>query len=105
MILITGGTLGDIKTRIRAGNLDDAIAEASWNAHEMAAHTNGIRSTIRTALAQEETTGKEVFANKLRMDSPLNYMIGSLDGHWTLPRQNPWWGFSSSVALLGSYPD
>jgi len=74
--------LGDIKTRIRAGNLDDAaIAEASDRYLRSGGTPTGWRSAIRTALAQEETTGKEVFANKLRVDSPLNYMIDSLDGH------------------------
>ena len=74
--------LGDLKTRIRAGTLDDAaIAEASDRYLRMGGTPTGWRSAVRTALAQEESTGKEVFTSKLRVDSPLNYMIDSLDGH------------------------
>lgn len=73
--------LGDLKTRIRSGTLDDAgIAEASDRYLKSGGTPTGWRSAVRTAMAQEESTGKEVFTSKLRADSPLNYMIDNLDG-------------------------
>ncbi len=71
----------ELKTRIRAGTLeDDDVARLSDAYLRRGGTPTGWRSALRTALAQEDYTGKEIFASKLKMDSPLNHMIDHLDG-------------------------
>ena len=74
--------MSTLKTKLRAGTLsDEDIAKASNEYLRKGGTPTGWRSAYRTLLATEDYTGKEVLANKLRMDSPLNYMIDSLDGY------------------------
>lgn len=72
----------EIKTRIRAGTLNESdVAEASLKYLATGGTPTGWRSAYARALGSEQTDGKEVLLDKLRPDSPLNYMINSLDGY------------------------
>lgn len=74
--------MSELKTRIRAGTLDDEdVAAASLKYLSTGGTPTGWRSAYARALASEDTDGKEMLADKLRPDSPLNYMINSLDGY------------------------
>ena len=72
----------DIKTKIRGGTLtEEDIAEASLAYLERGGTPTGWRSAIAKALGTENTDGKEELAHKLRPNSPLMYMVDSLDGY------------------------
>ena len=72
----------DLKTRIRGGVLtDEDVSKASLRYMENGGTPAGWRAAIAKTLATTETDGKEELANKLRPNSPLYYMVNSLDGY------------------------
>lgn len=74
--------MSDIKTKIRAGVLtEEDIAQASLKYLERGGTPTGWRAAIAKALGTTETDGKEELVHKLRPDSPLMYMVNSLDGY------------------------
>ena len=72
----------DLKTRIRGGVLtEEDVSKASLKYMENGGTPAGWRAAIAKTLATTETDGKEELANKLRPNSPLYYMVNSLDGY------------------------
>lgn len=70
-----------IKTGIRNSDFDEAkLAEFAEEYFRKGGTPTGWRSAVNTALAQTDTSGKEIFIEHLKPNSPLNYMINSLDG-------------------------
>lgn len=70
----------ELKTAIRAGNLsDELIGKLAEEYMRKGGTAQGWRSTLNTSLAQTTVNGKQALADKLRPDSPLNFMIDSLD--------------------------
>lgn len=69
-----------IKNAIRNDNLtDEKLSEAAEKYFKNGGTPTGWRSALRTAIGKTETSGKEVFLERLKDDSPLNYMIDNLD--------------------------
>lgn len=74
--------MSSLRTGIRNGTLTEADVEKASEAYMRKGGTpTGWRSAYRTALAKTETSGREVFADKLKPDNPLNFMIEGLDGY------------------------
>lgn len=70
-----------IKTALRNDNLQDSeIAALAEEYFRFGGTPTGWRSALNTAVATTETSGKEVFVEKLKPDSPLIYMLNGLDG-------------------------
>lgn len=74
------GLMSKLRTGIRNGTLtDEQVAEASHEYMRKGGTPTGWRSAYATALGKTETSGREVFADKLKPDNPLNFMINNLD--------------------------
>jgi hypothetical protein len=70
--------IGKVRTAIRNGDLTDAkLAEFAESYFENGGTARGWRTALNNAIAKTEESGKEVFINKLRPDSPLNWMISN----------------------------
>lgn len=70
-----------LQTAMRNGNLTDEKLEKV--AHEYLDHggsPRGWKAAVQTVIGKTNTSGKEVFLEKLKPDSPFNYMIEHLDG-------------------------
>jgi len=69
-----------LKTAIRNGDLDDEKVERfSAEYLRKGGTSTGWRSAYNTALAQVDTNGKQHLADKLKPDSPINFMINERD--------------------------
>ena len=74
--------MNEVKQRVRAGTLSEGdISEASDAYFRKGGTPTGWRSAINSALASENTDGKEIFIEKLKPNSPLHYMINNMDGY------------------------
>lgn len=74
--------MNEVKQRVRAGTLNEGDVSGASEAYFRKGGTpTGWRSAINSAMASENTDGKEIFIDKLKPNSPLNYMINSLDGY------------------------
>lgn len=72
--------MGEIKTALRNGTLDEAtVARVSEAYFRKGGSPTGWRSAYNTAIAQTNINGKAALVAKLDPDSPLNYMIENLD--------------------------
>lgn len=74
--------MNEVKQRVRAGTLSESdISEASDAYFRKGGTPNGWRSAINSAMASENTDGKEIFVDKLKPTSSLHYMINNMDGY------------------------
>jgi hypothetical protein len=70
-----------LKTGIRNGSLDDdQVEKFSHDYMRKGGTPTGWRSAYNTAIGQTETSGKEVFVNKLKPNNPINYMMNNSIG-------------------------
>lgn len=70
----------ELKTAIRSNSLSDEKLSNLAEEYMRTGTSQGWRSALNTAIAQTEVSGREALLKKLRPDSPLNFMIDSLDG-------------------------
>ncbi len=71
----------EIRTGIRNSDFsDEKLSKAAEEYFRKGGTPTGWRSAVNTALAKTETSGKEIFIEKLKPDSPLQFMINNLDG-------------------------
>ena len=74
--------MNEVKQRVRAGTLSEGDISAASDAYFRKGGTpTGWRSAINSAMASENTDGKEIFVEKLKPNSPLHYMINNMDGY------------------------
>ncbi|WCD44278.1 putative structural protein [Polaromonas phage Tiera] len=70
-----------IRTGIRSGDFDDGkLAGYAEEYFRKGGTPTGWRSAVNTAIGKTETSGKEIFIDKLKPDSPLQFMINNMDG-------------------------
>jgi hypothetical protein len=74
--------MNEVKQRVRAGTLSEGDISTASDAYFRKGGTpTGWRSAINSAMASENTDGKEIFTEKLKPNSPLHYMINNMDGY------------------------
>lgn len=72
--------MNELKVAIRNGTLTDAkIAEAAEKYMRFGGSPTGWRAAYNNALATTTMSGEETFLDKIKDDSPFNYMINNLD--------------------------
>lgn len=73
--------INKLQTAIRNGTLtDEKIGETALKYLDNGGSPRGWQAAVNKAIAKTETSGREVFVEKLRPDSPLMHMIDSRDG-------------------------
>lgn len=71
----------ELKTAVRNGTLtDDKLSSLADSFMRKGGSANAWRKTLNEAYANSSISGQAQIKDKLRPDSPLNYMIDSLDG-------------------------
>ena len=69
-----------LKSYIRSGNLDEEkLEKLALDYFKANGSPNGWRSAYRTAIARADGDLKDFMVDKLRDDSPLNYMIDNIE--------------------------
>lgn len=70
----------ELKLAIRNGTLTDEKLARYAEEYMRTGSPQGWRAAVNTALIETNTSGRENFANKLKDDNPLMFMINQLDG-------------------------
>lgn len=72
--------MANLKTMIRNGTVSESkVAEVAEDYMRHGGTPRGWRAAYKTALGRAETSGEEVFLDKLKDDSPFHFMINNLD--------------------------
>lgn len=70
-----------LKQAIRSGNLTSEVVEKVAEEYMRTGTPEGWRGAVNDALAQTNTSGRQHLLESLKPDSPLMFMIDSLDGY------------------------
>jgi hypothetical protein len=72
--------MNKVRTAIRNNSLDEErLGKAAETYFRHGGSPTGWRSAVNEAIARTEEPGKNAFLDKLKPDSPINFMINNLD--------------------------